>query len=50
MFIKKPRCKECDCFLWNDYAKNITLCSECEEPDKELLDLEDELETFYKID
>ncbi len=37
-------CQHCAARLWSDYAKNLGVCPECEEPDKPLQDLEDVLE------
>ena len=37
-------CQCCDARLWSDYAKNLGVCPECEEPDKPLQDLEEVLE------
>lgn len=40
-------CQNCDARLWSDYAKKLETCPECEEPDKPLQDLEDELEFIF---
>ena len=40
-------CQCCDARLWSSYAKNLGVCPECEEPDKPLQDLEDDLESIF---
>ena len=41
-------CQCCDARLWSSYAKNLGVCPECEEPDKPLQDLEDDLESIFQ--
>ena len=41
-------CQCCDARLWSSYAKNLGDCPECEEPDKPLQDLEDDLESIFQ--
>lgn len=40
-------CQHCATRLWSDYAKTLGDCPECEEPDKPLQDLEDDLESIF---
>ena len=40
-------CQRCALRLWSDYAKTLGVCPECEEPDKPLQDLEDDLESIF---
>ncbi len=40
-------CQCCDARLWSSYTKNLGVCPECEEPDKPLQDLEDDLESIF---
>ena len=40
-------CQHCATRLWSDYAKKLGVCPECEEPDKPLQDLEDDLESIF---
>ena len=44
-----PRCKDCDCALWSEYARELGVCPECEgQEEGERLDLEDELEILLE--
>lgn len=43
-----PRCKDCDCALWSDYARKLGVCPECEGEEDEQLDLEEKLEIFLE--
>ena len=44
-----PRCKDCDCVLWSDYARKLGICPECEGQDEdEKLNLEDEIEKLFE--
>ena len=40
-------CQHCATRLWSSYTKNLGVCPECEEPDKPLQDLEDDLESIF---
>lgn len=43
------RCKDCDCALWSEYARKLSVCPECEgQEENERLDLEDELEILLE--
>jgi hypothetical protein len=44
----KTQCSECDVKLWSDLSKERGMCPECFEPDREVLDLEDELEKILE--
>ena len=49
MSILIPRCKDCDCVLWSDYARKLGVCPECEgQEEDEKLDLEDEIEKLFE--
>ena len=48
MSILIPRCKDCDCILWSDYARKLGVCPECEGQEDEKLDLEDEIEKLFE--
>ena len=41
-------CQCCDARLWSSYTKNLGVCPECEELDKPLQDLEDDLESIFQ--
>lgn len=44
-----PRCKDCDCTLWSDYARKLGVCTECEgQEEDEQLDLEEKLEILLE--
>jgi len=44
-----PRCKDCDCTLWSDYARKLGICQECGgQEEDERLDLEDEIEKLFE--
>lgn len=42
-----PRCKDCDCALWSEYARKLGVCPECE-GQEEHLDLEGNLEILLE--
>lgn len=45
---KTYKCKDCDCTLWSQYAKDCGLCPDCENVDSDIVqDLEERLEDAY---
>jgi predicted Zn-ribbon and HTH transcriptional regulator len=46
---KRTVCKECDCTLWSDRAKSLSLCPDCEDVDYDYnQDLESQLENLLE--